>query len=244
MLGLPLYRLAPKTVHTVILGARHGRTRAGIAQHDVAIDEADVVEVGGIRCTSPDRTVLDLACLATPEAGLSAADAALRRFAVDQHVQDPDRAEEWRARMCGRAAAVRVRGVRRARWLLAFADGRAQLPGESVSRLQLHRIGYSDLPLQVHVAGSMGEDYWLDFGFPRNRAFGEFDGKGKYLDPELRGDRTAEDVVLAEKRREDDVRGVTSWRVARWESPHIRTPDALVGATAGVRHPPAGDDVP
>jgi len=228
--GLPLYRLTPNNVHTVILGARHGRTRAGIAQHDVPLDEDDVVEVDGIRCTSLERTVLDLACAATPEAGLSAADAALRRAAVDKHRQDPDRAEDWHARMSQRAAVIRVRGIRQARRILDFADGRAQLPGESVSRLHLHRLGFSDLPLQVHVTGSAGDEYWLDFGFPRNRVFGEFDGEGKYVDPDLRGERTVEEAVLAEKHREDDVRGVTGWRFARWGSTHIRT-----SATLAVR---------
>lgn len=222
--GLPLYRLTPTKVHTVILGERHGRTRAGIAQHSVGIDDRDIVEVGGIRCTSLERTVLDLACTATPEAALSAADAALRRAAVDGHHQDPGLAAAWHEEMARRATAVHSRGVRRARRILGFADGRAQLPGESVSRLQLDRLGFTGLELQVHVTGSEGDDYWLDFGFPRNRVFGEFDGQGKYLDPDLRGEQTAEDVVRAEKRREDDVRGVTGWRFARWEDRHIRTP--------------------
>jgi len=85
LLGLPLYRLAPDRVHTVILGARHGRARAGTAQHGVGIDDADLVDVDGLRCTSLDRTVLDLACTTSPGAALSAADAALRRVAVERH---------------------------------------------------------------------------------------------------------------------------------------------------------------
>jgi len=239
LLGLPLYRLAPDRVHTVIRGARHGRTRAGIAQHGVGIDDADLVDVDGLRCTSLDRTVLDLACTTSPGAALSAADAALRRVAVDRHRQDPDRAADWHRRMSLRAAAVRSRGVRRARWILDFADGRAQLPGESVSRLQLHRLGFTGLELQPHVIGSGGDEYWIDFGFPRNRVFGEFDGQGKYVDPEVRSTRSAEDAVLAEKRREDDIRGVTGWRFARWEDRHVRTPDALAARLQafGVRPP-------
>ncbi|MGN8027345.1 hypothetical protein [Microbacterium sp. 22242] len=239
LLGLPLYRLVLDAVHTVILGARHGRTRAGVALHGVGIDDADIVEVDGIRCTSLERTVLDLACTTPPGAALSAADAALRRVAVEGHRQDPERAEDWHRRMSLRAAAVRCRGVRRARWILDFADGRAQLPGESVSRLQLHRIGFTGVELQPHVIGSDGDEYWIDFGFPRNRVFGEFDGQGKYLDPELRGARTAEDAVLAEKRREDDIRGVTGWRFARWEDRHVRTADALSARLQafGVRPP-------
>ncbi|MDR2321631.1 MAG: hypothetical protein LBE60_08300 [Microbacterium sp.] len=238
LLGLPLYRLSPNRVHTVILGARHGRTRAGILQHGVGLDEADIVDIDGIRCTSPERTVLDLACTTSPETALSAADAALRRVAVEGHRQDPERATDWHRRMSLRAA-VRTRGIRRARGILDFADGRAQLPGESISRLQLHRIGFTGVELQPHVVGSEGDEYWIDFGFPRNRVFGEFDGRGKYLDPELRRTRSTEDAVLAEKRREDDIRGVTGWRFARWEDRHIRSPDALSARLRafGVRPP-------
>jgi hypothetical protein len=89
------------------------------------------------------------------------------------------------------------------------------------------------------VIGSEGDEYWIDFGFPRNRVFGEFDGQGKYVDPAVRGTHSAEDAVLAEKRREDDIRGVTGWRFARWEDRHVRTPDALTARLQafGVRPP-------
>ena len=237
--GLPLYRLAPKQVHAVILGARHGRTVAGVAWHSIPVDSADIVAIDGIRCTSLERTVLDLACTTAPTISLSAADAVLRRLAVTGQVQDRDAAEEWKARMQERAMSPRRPGIVRARQVIAFADGRAQLPGESVSRLHLRTLGFADPELQVHVVGSGGNDYWLDFGFRRSRFFGEFDGQDKYLDESMRKGMSAEEVVLAEKRREDDVRGVTGWRTGRWGSPDIGTA-ALLGvklAAFGVRPP-------
>lgn len=237
--ALPLYRLAPKKVHATILGARHGRTVAGVAWHSIPVDPVDIVELDGIRCTSLDRTVLDLACTTAATISLSAADAVLRRAAVSGQVQDADAAAEWRARMQERAVRSRRPGIVRARQVIAFADGRAQLPGESVSRLHLRNLGFADPELQVHVVGSGGNDYWLDFGFRRSCFFGEFDGQGKYLDDSMRNGMSAEEVVLAEKRREDDVRGVTGWRTGRWGSPDIRTA-ALLGAKLaafGIRPP-------
>ncbi|BDZ37409.1 hypothetical protein [Microbacterium suwonense] len=237
--ALPLYRLAPKNVHTAILGARHGRTVAGVVWHRIPVDSADIVEIDGIRCTSLDRTILDLACASSAPVSLSAADAALRREAVVGQVQDADVAGEWQARMLDRAEHSHRPGIVQARRIIRFADGRAQLPGESVSRLHLRNLGFADPDLQVHVVGSAGDDYWLDFGFPRLRCFGEFDGKGKYLDDELRGTMSAEEVVLAEKRREDDIRGVTGWRMARWGSSDLRTA-AVFGAKLaafGIRPP-------
>ncbi|MDP3949533.1 hypothetical protein [Microbacterium sp.] len=236
---LPLFRLAPTHVHAAILGERHGRSRAKVVWHNVRIADEDIVEVDGIRCTSLDQTVLDLACSTPSITGLSAADAALRREAVLGHEHDSEAAAEWHARLGRRAESVSVRGIRKARDVIAFADGRAQLPGESVSRLHLRELGFRDLSLQTHVVGPDGEDYWLDFGFPRSKVFGEFDGEAKYLDPALRKGRTLDEILLTEKRREDAIRGVTGWRTARWGWEHVRTPEVLAARLLafGVRPP-------
>lgn len=237
--GLPLYRYAPRQVHALIRTRRHGRDRAGIAWHNTTVCEEDIVEVDGILCTSLDRTVLDLCRNLSAEAALSAADAALRHVSVSGQRLDADAAADWHERMARRAAFVHGRGIRAARELIDFADGRAQLPGESVSRLYLWRLGYRDVTLQTPVTGPLGEQYWLDFGFPRSRTFGEFDGESKYLDINLRGALSPEDVMLAEKRREDAIRGVTGWRVVRWMSEHIRSVDVFADRlhSFGLRPP-------
>lgn len=224
--GLPLYRMPDEHVHILIAGARHSRRAPGAMRHALALADGDIVEVNGLRCTSLARTVFDLARTSSPEAAVSAGDAAQRQFAMTGHALDPDRAEQWRDEL--RALAMNsARGVRNARWLAEFADGRAQLPGESVSRYRLHQLGFRDVELQVQVTGVDGDQYFLDFGFRRSRKFGEFDGEGKYLEPGLRTAPTAADAVLAEKRREDDVRGVTGWGLARWGHAHIDTARTL-----------------
>ncbi|MBO9627063.1 MAG: hypothetical protein J7484_11900 [Microbacterium sp.] len=204
----------------------HGTAaRAGVAWHDVDVSPSDEVTVHGIRCTSVDRTVLDVTCALPPDAAIAAADAALRREAVLMQEQDAAAAADWTERLSRRAERLHGRGIRRARRIILFADGRAQLPGESVSRLMLARLGYARPDLQVHVVGPDGEDYWLDFGFRRSRAFGEFDGIGKYVDDGLRGSRTSQEILLAEKRREDAIRGVTGWGVVRWGTAHLASLD-------------------
>jgi predicted transcriptional regulator of viral defense system len=237
--GLPLYRTQPRTVHVVTEDERHGRVHAGIRWHHTSVVASDVVEVDGIRCTVIDRTVLDLSRSLSQEAAIAAADAALRADAVDGHVQDEERADVWRRRLIARAAAVHGRGIRRARRVIEFADGRAQLPGESVSRWQLGVLGFRHLDLQVKVVGPSGENYWLDFGFPRSQAFGEFDGQGKYVDQSMRGARSVEQVVLDEKRREDAIRGVTGWRVVRWDSSDVISIERFAARLAafGIRPP-------
>ena len=236
--GLPLYRVSDKIVHTLIQGTRHTRTVAGVARHQIDVAESDIVERHGLRCTSLVRTVFDVARVLSHEAAISAADAALRMTAVKGQSQDAEAAEQWRDELL-RLSTPGLRGVRKARWIADFADGRAQLPGESVTRPQLSRLGFRDVDLQVPVVGSEGDRYFMDFGFPQSRMFGEFDGEGKYLEPELRKTPTPVDAVLAEKRREDDVRGVTGWGVCRWGSAHVKTADALGARLAAFGiHPP------
>ncbi|WP_298865739.1 hypothetical protein [uncultured Microbacterium sp.] len=237
--ALPLYRMAPTNVHAAILGARHGRTTAGVRWHRIPVDPVDIVEFAGIRCTSLDRTILDLGCTTSSPVSLSAADAAQRSETVTGQVRDADLARDWRERMLARAERAHRPGIRRARRIIGLADGRAQLPGESVSRLHLLNLGFAEPDLQMHVVGSAGDDYWLDFGFRRSQCFGEFDGQGKYLDDSIRGEKSAEEVVLAEKRREDDIRGVTGWRIARWGSSDIRTATTFGARLAAFGiHPP------
>lgn len=236
--GLPLVGPIRDDVHTAIRSRRHTRTEAGVIRHQLALDEADIVSRHGLRCTSLTRTVFDLARLLRPEAVVAAGDAALRLVSVEGHAVDLDAVAAWRAEVEGLCAAG-LRGVRRARWIAAFADGRAQLPGESVSRLQLHRLGFRDIDLQIPIVGSDGARYFADFGFLRSQAFGEFDGEDKYRDADLRTAATATDAVMAEKHREDEIRGVTGWRVVRWGSRHIRTPEDLGRRLAafGIRPP-------
>lgn len=235
---LPLYRHDSDLVHTLIRGSRHSRTVAGVARHDIDVDEADVVERHGLLCTSLTRTVFDISRTMSLDASVCAADAALAQVSVRMHQQNPEEAALWRE---GIRSLERpgLRGIRRVRWVAEFADGRSQLPGESVSRLQLHRLGYDNIDLQIPVIGADGDQYFLDFGFLGARAFGEYDGEGKYLEADLRRADTPSDAVFAEKRREDDVRGVTGWGFARWGGMHIRTPDALGDRLAafGIRPP-------
>lgn len=239
--GLPLYRVPHHRVHTTVPGSQRSRSAPDVLRHEGALREDEIVERGGIRCTSLERTVLDVARTVSAEAGVACADAALRSVFTVGRAYDMDGAQRWRAEMSEVAARSRARGIRAARRVIAFADGRAQLPGESVSRLQLARLGFRDVDLQVVVPGPAGEEYRVDFGLHSVPALGEFDGEGKYTDPALRGGLSAEDVVLREKRREDWIRGVTRRPLVRWGYAHIGSPESLGQrlASFGVR-PPRG----
>lgn len=237
---LPLYRFRDGPVHTTVPRSAHPPSGRAIRRHTGALGPEDVVEIDGIRCTSLERTVFDIACTEGREMALSCADGALRRVAVHGRRFDSDAQTLWRDAMRERVACARGRrGVREAGWVVEFADGRADLPGESVSRLQLHRLGFRDIDLQVAVEGPSGSAYFVDIALRDVRTFWEFDGEVKYRDPSLRGGRSVEDVVLEEKRREDWIRGVTQWRLCRGGFADIASPEALAARLAafGVRLP-------
>lgn len=237
---LPLFRLVPREVEFTIYGDLRASTRAGIRRHLNALDHPDVVEIEGVRCTSLERTVFDVARMYRAEVALACMDAALRSVSVDGQDWDADAHAQWKERMNARARdSAGARGIKQARWLIDIADGRAQLPGESVSRLQLIRLGFARPTLQVPVPGPAGRTYWVDFKLDDVAAWGEFDGRDKYLDEAMRSGRTIEDVVLEEKRREDWIRGTTQLRFARWSDEHIGSPQALRTRLAAFGiHPP------
>lgn len=237
--GLPMYRMRDQPVQIVVDGTRHSRVVAGVVRRDMRLDDADIAEVEGFRVTSLIRTAFDVARTAAYDTAVSCADAALRRRAVSGQMVDAEADALWRAQAL-RLARPGLRGVRQGREVIEFADGRAQLPGESVSRVRLHQLGFSNYDLQVPVTGAQGERYWVDFAFLRARRFGEFDGKDKYFDPDLRTAVSSDEAVLAEKQREDDIRGVTGWSFARWGYEHIRTPDALGARLAAFGVLPPG----
>lgn len=230
---LPVYRSSMARVHMTVPPASRISSGPDVMRHSAPLGPDDIAVRHGIRCTSLRRTVFDVVRTTSPENAVACADAAERMMMLRGREWDLDAREAWRRGMTELlATAAGVRGVRQARRVLEFADGRAQLPGESVSRLQLVRLGFATPELQVRVAGPNGDDYFVDFGLREVRTLGEFDGETKYTDEAmLRGIPLAE-VVLAEKRREDWIRGVTQWRFVRWGDGHCATPARLAARLA------------
>lgn len=239
---LPLARVEPARVH--VSGATtNGHVQHGgpaLARHEVVVAEDAVVERDGIRCTSLERTVADLLRCSAEETGIAALDAALRAIAWDDERRryDEDRAAQFLADVAGRLP-FGGRGVRRARSILAIGDGRAQLPGESISRLYLLRLGFARPRLQVPIPGPDGRSFYVDFGLDDAGVWGEFDGRAKYEDPALRrAGWEPREVLWAEKQREDWIRGATGRRLVRWSGSDIRDAEALGARLAAFRVSP------
>ena len=149
-----------------------GRTRAvdGSRLHGLALSGSDIVEVGGLLCTSSARTVIDIAGAAAFGHGVAVADAALHARQVL-----PVDLDAARLRAGSRPSVKRIDDV------LAFADEACESPGESLSRATMHRLGLPTPVLQHTLRDARGFVARVDFSFPEQRAVGEMDGKAKYF---------------------------------------------------------------
>ncbi|WP_100345369.1 type IV toxin-antitoxin system AbiEi family antitoxin domain-containing protein [Compostimonas suwonensis] len=217
--GLPIATRWPDDIDVTVDRATGGRSEGQVRRHATGLDDLETRQLDGVTVTSPAQTAVDIA-LALPlrssvvvlDAVLSArGGAALATKAELERLLDT---------MTGR------RGIRRARAAVDFADGRAESPGESMSRAVIHELGFPPPILQEAFFDRDGLIGRVDFWWPEHNLIGEFDGMTKYLSPELRGGRTAEQVVVTEKRREDRLRA-NGPRVARWITDDLRRRGAL-----------------
>lgn len=200
--GLPIWGDPLRRVQ-MTRGRRSGaRLTADLQIHAAPLEPWELMVIDGITVTSLARTLVDVARQVGFEQAVVVADAALWRMLVTR--------EELDAAL----AAARGRpGVPAARRALGFARWGSQSVGESRSRVAMMFAGIPAPVLQWEIPTASGLVH-ADFGWPRFRTFGEFDGREKYgrLVPE---GRTAADVVYAEKLREDAMRD-EDLRAVRW----------------------------
>jgi hypothetical protein len=201
----------PDAVHLTVSESASSGSKNGIVKHRSRLFDDDVVEVSGIAITSLSRTVLDIGATSSFRDAVVVADAALLvdRFGKIAPMATREELEGAWARAQPMKAHARTKAV------LAFAETRSESPIESVSRVTMRSIGVPRPTLQVAHYDSQGFIGDTDFAWPEYRAVGEADGDRKYLDAAFRSGRSAEQVVLDEKRREDRLRAVPL-QFARW----------------------------
>lgn len=203
--GAPRIRKHDGLVHQRVSLTTGSRTESGIRKHAVGDVDLHLAEVEGITVTDIDRTVLDLAATEPFAAAVAVADWALRVHTTKDRLLTT--LEEWDP----------ARGRTRIERVVDFADGAAQGPGESVSRVQMFESGLTMPVLQRPFEDHRGPIGFVDFYWPDFNLIGEFDGFVKYKKPEFMKGRTDSEVLTDEKEREDRLRatdehpGVTRW---------------------------------
>jgi hypothetical protein len=193
--------------------AAGGRSSSIVRRHAIGLPQV-TERIEGVRVTALARTVVDIATEATFEQSVVVADAALRRSTRPVAGLPPT--ELTSDDLLAELELVAARhGNARARRAIEFADGSADRPGESLSRVNMS-VAHLRMPLlQVPLVGASGRRWVVDFFWPDFNLIGEFDGHAKYTDPEFLRGRTPEQALRDEKFREDDLRaaghGMSRW---------------------------------
>jgi hypothetical protein len=195
--GFALHDQDLSEVHLLRLDQVKPHHAASTSHHAVTLPVADhdITAVDGVRAVSAARAVWEVACRSSLEGGVVTADSALH---LDPRLIGP----------IGELASqfAYVPGSGQGRKAIKLADGRAESPGESVTRVQFYRYRIPMPELQYAVVNHRGEVAGeADFYWEDARHLGEFDGKVKYL-KFLRPGESPSDCVFREKRREDAMR--------------------------------------
>jgi len=200
LLGLPLVGPLPPRLDILLVGAGGGRSERDIASHR-SPDIPEITSLGDVAVTNLERTLVDVAASSSLVRSLPMIDHALRLGLTD----------------AGRLHShARSRSPMRARSRVARAidlgDGRADNPGESVSRARILDAGFEAPDLQRAFPLPENRSAIVDFYWSSIDLIGEFDGLLKYS----RADGAADTQTLwREKRREDHLRA-DHHRIVRW----------------------------
>ena len=202
--GIAVWGADLRRVHVTRLDRGAGRVEADVQHHVGLCAHDDVTDVAGLPVVAAERAVIESATVLRLESAVVSADSALHLGRCDPH----DLYRRF-------GAMSHWSGSRKIHVLLTLMDGRAESVGESRARFLFRREGLPVPELQFEVYDETGRLVAVtDFVWHEHRAFGEFDGKVKYVRYPRPGE-TAGDVVFREKRREDLVRGITGYGCGR-----------------------------
>lgn len=240
--GIDILGTWPTLIDATVSGRGGGRSSGGFRRRVVRLDDSEAIPWRGHLLTTPAQTALDLAriCALTP--AVVSLDQALwqrRRGGPLTRLEDVQGVLDRNARSAPR------RGDARAAAALKVATGLSDSVRESQSRVLLRRLGFPAPELQHEFVLARGDRARVDFWWEDADQVGEFDGVGKYIDPELRAGRSPEEVLIAEKDRGDALRRRVR-AVSRWRTPDLEDPrrlwDILTGdgLTSTRPRPPRG----
>ncbi|NYE49320.1 hypothetical protein HDA32_004440 [Spinactinospora alkalitolerans] len=171
-----------------VAGAKH----EGLRLHGWRVGPDEVTLCGGIRLTTPGRTVRDTVLMTDRYSGISVIDSALQQGLVNaEDLPVPEAANAGR------------QGARRTRSWWSLADGRAQSTFETRLRLVCHDAGIPPETLQYPVHdGEGGLVGHADLAWPGWGVVAEADGSAPHALPDaLFTDRRRQNRILSAPER-------------------------------------------
>ena len=191
-------------VHVTRLDGGAGRVEGDVVHHVGAASDADVMNVDGLRALSPVRCAIECGATTTSESALVVFNSLLHLG-----IADPEQLHR-QFRAMGSWP-----GMRHLHVPVRLADPRAESVGESRGMWVFWVVGIPRPTVQFEVHDENGIlRGTCDWGWPRARLLGEFDGKVKY-GRLLRPGQNPGDVAFAEKRREDELRELSGFGMLR-----------------------------
>lgn len=169
LLGLPLPRLLQDHPIAHVTTPRNVTRprRRDIVTHSADLPDADVVQLLGLRLTSPERTYVDMASLLSRSHLVALGDVVLRSYGVTP--EQLRNVAEQRLRYPGRG---------RARSAIAWLDPGAESPRESHLRVLLRAAGLTTCEVNGTIVDARGRFVARgDLVFRRERVLVEYDGE-------------------------------------------------------------------
>ena len=218
--GIRILGTWPDRIDVTTDQATGGRSSGTVRRHTRSLTDVEIAELDGLLLTSPAQTAVDLARTMRFADGVVVMDSALRLGRKPAPLTTRDAIARVIEGVTGQS------GYRRARAAAQFASGHSGSTAESHSRVLIHLLGFPQPVLQQLFILPSGRKafpdfYWRDFDHA-----GECDGRSKYTDPQFLRGRTAEQAVIEEKNRENELRQVVG-RLSRWEPRELYPPRKL-----------------
>ncbi|MEI2277563.1 type IV toxin-antitoxin system AbiEi family antitoxin domain-containing protein [Paenarthrobacter ilicis] len=219
----------PSRLCTVTPDPSGGRSKHGIRRTLGSLDEG-VTKLGDFLVTDKLRTTTELASSLNFAEALAVVDSSRRSNGKGSFaVSDWNKEKAW-----GLATNLADLGVaasrlstisrqRRVSRILELSTTESESVGESMSRAQMILLNFPLPVLQSSFKLRDGRTARTDFWWPDLDLVGEFDGKSKYLRQRLLGKQTIQQVVLAEKNRENALRAL-GLTVIRWDWAEMMNP--------------------
>lgn len=209
LLGMPLPAATRDLLDMASVAPERAPHARGIRGHSLAVTDDDVIDVRGLRVTSPARTWFDLgARLPVPDL-VAIGDGMVARLGP-QAAREPMRA------LLERSAGQR--GTRRLATALALLNGRAESPQESRLRAMLLCGGLPEPAVNQDVFDSAGRFLARgDLVYPAERLVIEYQGDYHREKSQWRQDMTRRSRLEA-----------AGWRVLELNADDLRAPNVLV----------------
>lgn len=215
LLRLPSLGPWPSRVQALGGRAAGGRSSSGIERRSAPLD-SNPLTMNGASITPLGRTVVDVSARSTFPRSVCMVDHAMR-IPVDGEFRHGNKLASVTAEelLAVSASLAPFSGRTKAELAIRFGRGESGSIGESLSRAQMYLLGLPAPQLQVPFYDADGLIGYVDFYWPELDLIGEFDGRVKYNNRWYLRGQLPEEVVWAEKLREDRLRAVAR-DLVRW----------------------------